>query len=100
MARYFSHTVILPDETHLVDFIVETGGVSVVYYPFVGEVHSTIYLENPILLSHRSDLQGKTIALNQLAWAMKDDAGNEALYAYSLTPCPACMGDRFTMTKI
>lgn len=100
MARYFSHTVILPDETQLDDFIVETDGISVVYYPFVGEVHSTIYLENPILLSHRSDLQDKTIALNQLAWAMKDDASNEALYAYSLTPCPVCMGERFTMKKL
>lgn len=100
MARYFSHSVILPDETHLVDFIVETDGISVVYYPFVGEVHSTIYLETPILLSHRSDLDGKTIALNQLTWAMGADANDSSIYAYSLTPCPVCKGDRYTMIKL
>lgn len=100
MARYFSHSVILPDETHLVDFIVETDGISVVYYPFVGEVHSTIYLETPILLSHRSDLDGKTIALNQLTWAMGADANASTIYAYSLSPCPVCKGDRYTMTRL
>lgn len=100
MARYFSHSVILPDETQLTDFIVEIDNVSVSYYPFVGEVHSTIYLEHPILLSHRSDLDGKTVALNQLTWAMGADADVATLYAYSLTPCPVCKGDRYTMTKL
>ena len=99
MSRYFSHTVILPDETHLVDFIVDVEGHSVAYYPFVGEIHSTIYLETPILLSHRNDLQGKTVSLYQLTWAM-GDAADSSVYAYSLTLCPACKGDRYTLTRL
>ena len=45
MARYYSHTVILPDETHLDDFVVEVTGHVSAYYPFTGEIHSTIYLD-------------------------------------------------------
>lgn len=99
MARYFSCTLILPDETQLTDFIVDVDDTSVSYYPFAGEVHSTIYLETPILLSHRADLQSKTVALNQLTWAM-GDATDNAIYAYSLTPCSHCMGDRYILAKL
>ena len=38
MARYFSHLIILPDESRLEDFVVELNGGEVSYYPFVGEV--------------------------------------------------------------
>ena len=99
MTRYYSHTIILPDETRLTDFVVDVEGSSVTYYPFVGEIHSTIYLEYPILLSHRPDLQGKTVSLDQLSWAM-GDAATSAVYAYSLTPCPACMGDRYVLSRL
>ena len=63
MARYYSHLIILPDESHLEDFIVELNGNQLSYYPFVGEIHSTTYIEKPILLSYRNDLEGKTVAL-------------------------------------
>ena len=102
MARYCSHTVVLPDESRLDNFVVEVSGNGVTaYYPFAGEMHSTIYFDTPILLSHRADLDGKTIALNQLAWALRDSEREvTVLYAYRLTPCPTCMGERFTMTKL
>lgn len=102
MPRYCSHTVILPDENRLDDFVVEVTGNSVTaYYPFTGEVHSTIYFDTPILLSHRADLEGKTVSLNQLTWALRDtEREATALYAYRLTPCPSCMGNRFTMSKL
>lgn len=99
MTRYYSHTIILPDETRLTDFVVDVEGSSVTYYPFVGEIHSTIYAEHPILLSHRDDLQGKTVSLDQLSWAM-GDAADGAVYAYALTPCPACMGDRYVLSRL
>ena len=99
MARYFSHTVILPDESRLDDFIVEIVGSHVCYYPFVGELHSTVYVEGGLLLSYRNDLQGKTVALDQLAWAMGSiDCGS--ICVYSLSPCPSCMGNRFVLSKL
>ena len=101
MPRYCSHTVILPDENRLDDFVVEVTGNSVTaYYPFTGEVHSTIYFDTPILLSHRADLEGKTIALTQLTWALSDTHGDTTLYAYRLTPCPSCAEGRFVMSKL
>ena len=100
MPRYCSHTVILPDENRLDNFVVEVAGRVIAYYPFTGEVHSTIYLDAPILLSHRDDLDGKTIALTQLTWALHDADGNTATYAYRLTPCSSCMGERFTMGRL
>lgn len=101
MARYCSHTVILPDENRLDNFVVEVNGTVVAYYPFAGEVHSTIYVDTPILLSHRADLEGKTVSLTRLAWAMHDAEHNgKALYAYRLTPCSSCAGNRFTMIKL
>ena len=100
MARYFSHLIILPDESRLEDFVVELNGGEVSYYPFVGEVHSTIYVDKPILLSFRKDLDGKTVSLAQLAWALHDNASADTiLYAYFLTPCPSCAGERFVATK-
>lgn len=102
MPRYCSHTVILPDENRLDDFVVEVTGNSVTaYYPFTGEVHSTIYFDTPILLTPRADLEGKTVSLNQLTWALRDtEREATALYAYRLTPCSSCMGNRFTMSKL
>ena len=101
MPRYCSHTVILPDENRLDDFVVEVTGNSVTaYYPFTGEVHSTIYFDTPILLSRRADLEGKTIALTQLTWALSDTHGDTTLYAYRLTPCPSCAEGRFVMSKL
>lgn len=100
MARYYSHTVILPDETHLDDFVVEVFGHVTAYYPFTGEIHSTTYLDTPILLSYRDDMQGKTVSLVQLAWALHDDANNAVMYAYLLTPCSSCAGDRFTLSRL
>ena len=101
MACYCSHTIILPDEHHLDNFVVEVDGSSITYYPFTGEVHSTIYLDQPILISHRADLEGKTVSLAQLTWALHDaEHGDTAMYAYRLTPCSSCVGDRFTMTKL
>ena len=101
MARYSSHTIILPDESRLDNFIVEVGGSVIAYYPFRGEVHSTIYMDQPILISYRADLNGKTISLTQLTWALRDtEHGDTAMYAYRLTPCPTCMGERFIMTKL
>jgi hypothetical protein len=101
MARYCSHTIILPDENHLDNFVVEVNGNSVSYYPFTGEVHSTIYVDTPILISHRADLDGKTISLDLLAWALHDStSGDVMLYAYRLSPCTSCMGNRFTMTRL
>ena len=101
MARYCSHTIILPDENRLDNFVVEVNAGVVSYYPFTGEVHSTIYFDAPILISHRADLEGKTISLDLLAWAMHDTAnGDTALYAYRLSPCASCMGNRFTLTRL
>lgn len=99
MARYFSHTVVLPDESRMDGLIVEVVGSSVSYYPFVGEVHSTVYVEGGILLSYRDDLQGKTVALGQLSWAM-GSAEDGMLCAYSLSPCPSCMGDRYVLHRL
>ena len=101
MPRYCSHTVILPDENRLDDFVVEVTGNSVTaYYPFTGEVHSTIYFDTPILLSHRADLEGKTVVLTQLTWALSDTHGDTTLYAYRLTPCSSCAEGRFVMSKL
>ena len=103
MSRYCSHTVILPDENRLDNFVVEVAGNGVTtYYPFAGEMHSTIYFDTPILLSYRADLDGKTIALNQLTCALHDAEHNGAtmLYAYRLIPCPSCAEGRFTMSKL
>ena len=100
MPRYYSHTIILPDETRLDDFIVEINGSEINYFPFTGEIHSTIYVEHAILLTHRADLQGKTISLAQLSWALTEPSGNDTLYAYALTPCRACVGNRFSLSKL
>lgn len=101
MPRYCSHTIILPDENRLDNFVVEVDGRVTAYYPFTGEVHSTIYVDHPILISHRADLEGKTVSLTQLAWALHNgEHGNTAMYAYRLTPCPSCAGNRFTMIRL
>lgn len=100
MARCYSHTIILPDETRLDDFVVEIHGREVTYFPFTGEIHSTVYVEHPILLTHRADLQGKTVSLTQLAWALTDTDCDNTLYAYALTPCSACAGERFSLSKL
>lgn len=101
MARYCSHTVILPDENRLDNYVVEVDGCVTTYYPFTGEVHSTIYIDHPILISHRADLEGKTISLALLAWALHDaEHGNTAMYAYRLTACSSCMGNRFTLSRL
>ena len=102
MSRYCSHTVILPDASHAENFVVEVAGSVTAYYPFAGEMHSTIYFDTPILLSPRADLEGKTVSLDQLTWALHDPEHDHTivLYAYRLTPCPSCMGNRFTMSKL
>lgn len=100
MARYYSHTIILPDESHLEDFVVEVDKQVVAYYPFVGEIHSTIYIDTPILLSHRADLEGKTISLDQLVWALHDAENEKVVYAYRLTSCSVCTGERYVMTML
>ena len=100
MPRFYSHTIILPDETRLNDFIVEINGGEVSYFPFAGEIHSTIYVEHPILLSRRADLQGKTVSLTQLAWALADGKDCNKLYIYSLIPCLDCAEGRFMLTRI
>ena len=102
MSRYFSHLIILPDESQLVDFIVELHRDEVSYYPFVGEVHSTVYVDRPILLSYRSDMEGKTLSLSHLTWALRymDAAADATLYVYSLTPCTSCADDRFVATLL
>ena len=100
MPRYCSHTIILPDESRLDNSVVEVSGTVTTYYPFAGEVHTTLYLDTPILLSHRADLEGKTVSLTLLTWALHDASGATALYAYRLTPCPSCMGDRYTLMRL
>lgn len=100
MARYCSHTIILPDESLLDNHVVEVNGIVEAYYPFRGEVHSTIYIDTPILLSHRADLQDKTVSLTQLTWAMHDAANDRIMYAYRIIPCPSCMGERYMMIRL
>ena len=100
MTRYFSHLIILPDGNRLEDFVVEVNGTSCSYYPFTGEIHSTVYVDNPIMLSYRNDLVGKTIALDLLSWALLVDGTPEKIYAYSLTPCVSCANGRYEMTKL
>ena len=100
MPRYCSHTVILPDESRLDNTVVEVSDTVSAYYPFAGEMHTTLYLDTPILLTPRADLEGKTVSLTQLAWALRDVSGATALYAYRLAPCSTCMGDRFTLTRL
>ena len=100
MTRYYSHTIILPDETLLTDFVVEVCGCEICYFPFSSEIHSTIYVEHPILLSYRDDLQGKSVSLSQLAWALGSDSGNVNISLYSLLPCPLCSEGRFKATKL
>lgn len=84
--RYFSHTVILPDGTRRPDSIVEFSARSVTCYPFSGEIHSTVYVEHPILLSHRGDLHGCVLATDSPLSSMLGDDTDSALYAYSLAP--------------
>lgn len=100
MARYCSHTLILPDEVRLDNMVVEVAGSVVTYYPFAGEVYSTAYVDTPILLSYRADLEGKIVSLVQLAWALGGDVNGGLLYAYQLMPCPTCMGNRFCMRRL
>jgi len=100
MRRYYSHIVILPDETRLNDFVVEVNGATVAYFPFMGEIHSTIYVEHPILLSYRSDLQGKMVTLQQLAWALGDADDKAILYAYFLTPCTSCSEGWYVLSML
>lgn len=101
MARYCSHTIILPDESHLDNFVVEVNHYVIAYYPFAGEKHSTIYFDTPILLSHRSDLDGKTISLTQLSWAIRDrESDEDIMYAYHLSPCSLCMGERYVLSRL
>lgn len=100
MRRYYSHTVILPDETRLNDFVVEVCGSTVTWFPFTGEIHSTIYVEYPLLLSYRADLQGKLVTLHQLTWASGDADDHATLYAYSLTPCPSCSEGWYEMRRL
>ena len=101
MARYCSHTIILPDESILDNFVVEVNGFVEAYYPFSGEQHSTIYIDSPLFLSYRSDLEGKTIALDQLTWAFRNDESDDSMiFAYRLTPCPSCVGDRFVLSRL
>lgn len=101
MARYCSYTIILPDESHLDNFVVEVNNYVVAYYPFAGEKHTTIYFDTPILLSHRGDLDGKTISLTQLAWALRDgESGDDRMYAYHLSPCSSCMGERYVLSRL
>lgn len=100
MSRYCSHTIIMPDETMLDNHVVEVADKVIACYPFAGEMHTTLYLDTPILLSHRADLEGKTVSLAQLTWALGDADGADDMYAYRLDACPSCMGDRYTLTKI
>ena len=101
MAKYCSHTLILPDGSRLDNGVVEVNSAVVdTYYPFMGEVHSTIYVDAPILLSHRADIGGKSISLTQLDWALYDDAGGDGLYAYRLMPCASCAGGRYTLIRL
>ncbi|MBR5149523.1 MAG: hypothetical protein IKV15_10085 [Bacteroidaceae bacterium] len=100
MKRYFSHLIILPDGSRLEDFVVEVNGANFSYYPFTGEIHSTVYVDQPILLSSRADLAGKTITLDLLSWALHVDGTPENVYAYSLTPCVSCANGRYVMTKL
>lgn len=100
MARYYSRTIILPDETRLSDFVVDVTPTVVSYYPFMGEIHSTQYIDTPILLSYRGDLDGKTVSLSQLEWALHDASNVTVLYVYRLTPCSSCAGERFVATRL
>ena len=100
MRRYYSHTVILPDETRLNDFVVEVCGSTVTWFPFTGEIHSTIYVEHPLLLSYRSDLQGKKLSLQQLSWALGDAHDSSTVYAYALMPCPSCSEGWYEMRRL
>ena len=100
MTRYFSHLIILPDGSRLEDFVVELHGATFTYYPFSGEIHSTVYVDKPIMLSYRNDLVGKTITLDLLSWALHVDDTPKNVYAYSLTPCESRAKDRYVMTKL
>lgn len=100
MTRYYSHLIILPDGTRLEDFVVEVDGRNIAYYPFVGEIHSTVYLDKPILLSYRDDLEGKSIALDLISWALLDGEATEKVCAYSLTPCAECAKGRYMMALV
>ena len=100
MARYCSHTVILPDGSSLDDFIVEVNGCVALYYPFAGEVHSTLYIDTPILLSYNPNLEGKSVSLSQFEWALRDADNQSVLYAYRLVPCAACAPGRFTLARL
>ncbi len=101
MSRYCSHTLILPDESQLDNMVVEVADSVVSYYPFTGEVHTTLYVDMPILLSYRNDLEGKTVSLAQLTWALKDSDNQTYMYAYRLTPCLSCYGgQRFILRRL
>lgn len=100
MARFYAHTLILPDNTHLDNFIIEVSPQGVLYYPFMGEIHSTIYIDKIILCSYRADLNDKTIALNQLEWALGTASNKAELYVYTLTPCASCTSERYIATKL
>lgn len=101
MARYYSHTIIFPDESQSEDFVVEVlNGKVTAYYPFAGEIHSTVYVDFPILFSYRNDLEGKTVSLTQLTWALHTEASDMVMYAYRLAPCPSCAGERFVASML
>lgn len=101
MARYCSHTLILPDESRLENMVVEVAHSVIAYFPFTGEMHTTIYVDTAILLSYRIDLDGKTVSLSQLDWALHNTLNEDIdLYAYALTPCPSCAKERFFMKRL
>lgn len=100
--RYCSHTIILPDESRLDNQVVEMSEIVIAYYPFTGEVHSTIYIDTPILLSYRADLEGEVISLNRPTWGVGNatEKGDRPLYAYRLTPCSSNTDECYVVERL
>lgn len=100
--RYCSHTIILPDESRLDNHVVEMSGTVITYYPFTGEVHSTIYINTPILLSYRADLEGETVSLSRPTWTVCDatEKGDRPLYAYRLTSCSSSIDECYVVERL
>ena len=100
MRRYYSHTVILPDETRLNDFVVEVCGSTVTWFPFTGEIHSTIYVWYGDLRGLRAEAHSIPTRRSPLLYASGDADDHATLYAYSLTPCPSCSEGWYEMRRL
>ena len=68
---------------------------------FSDELLKNSLLTEEFILDDLNDLEGKTLSLSHLTWALRYmDAADATLYVYSLTPCTSCADDCFVATLL